>query len=72
MQYELTVPGLQSALDRLPPHQTLALAKKRIEHLFGTGDDTSAARLERFARGHSCTITHSGDSVVFLKVASVA
>lgn len=67
MEYhQLTLPGLQSILDRLPSAQSLSLANKDVERLFGF-NDVARARLKNFAKGHNCIIGYSDGSVVFLK-----
>jgi hypothetical protein len=64
---DFTLPSLQASLDRLPIAKSLALANTHIEKLFGF-NDVAASRLERFARGHNCIVTHTDRCVVFHKM----
>lgn len=68
MEYKMTLPGLQASLDRLAVAQRLALAKNDVERLFGL-NDVALTRMERFASGHNCIITHANSCVVFEKMA---
>lgn len=67
MDHELTLPTLQGLLDSLRSAQTLALATRQVDRLFGL-DDVGTTRLKRFARGHNCIIAHTDDCVVFHKM----
>jgi hypothetical protein len=69
MAKDFTLPSLQSSLDRLAVAQTLALANRQIELLFGV-NDVAIARVKRFAEGHNCTVTYAGGCVVFHKAAA--
>lgn len=67
MGYEFTLPDLQTSLDRLGAAQTLTLATRQVDRLFGT-NDVGTARLKRFARGHNCIVAHADHCVVFHKM----
>lgn len=67
MRSELTLPGLQSLLDRLQIAGSIALVDKEAERLFGY-NDVAIARMKRFARGHNCVVAHADGSVVFHKL----
>ena len=64
---DLSLPGLQARLDSLHSTQSLTLARRQIERLFGH-NDVAERQLSRFAQSHNCIIAHSDDCVVFEKV----
>lgn len=66
MEQQITLPTLQSMLDRLANGERLSLARKQVEVLFGF-NDVAATRLLRFASGHDCIVAHADSSVVFEK-----
>lgn len=66
MEYQLTLPALQTRLDSLHIAQSLTLANRQIEKLFGF-NDVAIERMRRFARGHDCVVSYSDDCVTFLK-----
>ena len=67
MEKKITLPGLEASLDCLPAAQSLALANKDIERLFGF-NDVALARMKRFASGHNCIVSHADSCVVFQKM----
>ena len=71
MEYQLTLPALQARLDSLRGAQSLTLANRQIEKLFGF-NDVAMARLKRFARGHDCIVSYADHCVTFLKAPTKA
>ena len=67
MSSYLSLPRLQIHLDRLRGTESLTLARRQIERLFGH-NDMAERRLSRFAQSHHCIIAHSDNCVVFQKV----
>lgn len=66
MAFNFTLPLLEQVLEELRSGETIALARKQIEQLFGV-NDTGAGRLARFAKAHDCMIAHADSCVVFEK-----
>ena len=66
MTQDLTLPRLQSVLDRLREGQQLTLARTQADRLFGL-NDAGAARLARFPKGHRCIVVHANECLVFEK-----
>lgn len=66
MAPELTLPTLQSTLDRLSEGQQVTLARSQADRLFGL-NDVGSTRMARFASGHDCIIVHADSCVVFEK-----
>lgn len=67
MRSNFTIPSLQACLDELSEAQSIALARTQIERLFGH-NDVAFTRLERFATGHNCIVSHADGCVVFRKM----
>lgn len=70
MRRKITLPGSEASLDRLPAAHSLARASNDIERLFGF-NDVALVRMERFARGHNCIVSHASSCVVFQKMPTV-
>jgi hypothetical protein len=62
----LTLPDLQTCLDRLGPGQKFALSLPEVERLFGE-DDVGAGRVQNFADGHRCSVQWLEFGVNFCK-----
>lgn len=67
MNSSITLPSLETHLERMPVARAIALASTDVERLFGM-NDVARARLKRFARGHNCIVSHTDGCVVFQKL----
>ena len=65
----MTLPELQSELDRLSPGDRWEISQADYLRVFGA-NDVARARLENFARGHRCGIAVTPSGIEFRKLPS--
>ncbi|HLZ01078.1 MAG TPA: hypothetical protein VKR55_02885 [Bradyrhizobium sp.] len=66
LRWNFTLPELQEKLDGLVEGGLFQISARDYERLFGS-DDTCAARLRHFAKGHACVVSHADGAILFRK-----
>ena len=66
LRWNFTLPELQEKLDGLAEGGLFHISARDYERLFGS-NDTGAARLRNFAKGHACVVSHADGSILFRK-----